>query len=428
MKILIICMYHPELVHGGSQLMAHELFQGLREAADVEPFLLASADHNSPAMFKSGASITGFDGRPNEFLFLSQNYDYAWDKCPSVPLAEAYANFLDLLQPDVVHFHHFMTFGADYFTLTRKVLPRAKIIFTAHEFAAICPANGHMRRRTDGSLCTQASPVRCHQCIPARPPEHYFVRDMWMKTHLTVIGRFTAPSRFMIGHYAQWGLDPAKFMYVPNGLDINAKPIATTARRKRNRFGFFGQLVDIKGLHILLRAVALLRAEGFTDFTIEVNGDNLHFATPEWRAEVEAFLAAEEILPLSKRNVVFNGAYHHGQLRARMARVDWVVVPSVWWEIFCLVISEAWAFGRPVIASNEGGPAERVTHGKDGLLFELGDARALAETIRRACTEDGLWQSLAAGITPPPGRAEMVQGYLNVYAETPLPCQEDLAQ
>lgn len=415
MKILLVSMYHPDLVPGGSQLIAYELFKGLQAVEGVEPFLLASADHNSPAMFKSGARITGFDGRPNEYLFLSQGYDYIWEKCPSPHLAEAFSNFLTLLQPDVVHFHHFMTYGADYLTLTRKTLPRAKIIFTAHEFRAICPADGHMRRLTDGALCEQASPVRCHQCLPGLPPEHYFTRDMWVKAHLAVVDVFTTPSRFMIDHYARWGLDERKFVQVPNGLDLDAKPIAASTRRKRNRFGFFGQLVDVKGLHILLQAAALLRAEGFTDFTIEVNGDNLNFATPAWRAEVEAFLAAEEKLPAGKRNVVFNGGYQHAQLRARMARVDWVVVPSIWWEIFCLVISEAWAFGRPVIASNAGGPAERVRDGHDGLLFELGDAAALAETIRRACTEDGLWHKLSAGITPPIGRAEMVAGYRAVY-------------
>jgi glycosyltransferase involved in cell wall biosynthesis len=119
--------------------------------------------------------------------------------------------------------------------------------------------------------------------------------------------------------------------------------------------------------------------------------------------------------------VVFNGSYHHDQLAGRMARVDWVVVPSIWWEIFCLVVSEAWSFGRPVIASDVGGLAERVTHDADGLLFELGDARALAETMRRACAEAGLWDRLAAGIKPTPGRAEMVEGFLAVYAGTAAP-------
>ena len=33
-----------------------------------------------PALYKSGARITGFDGRPDEFLFLSREYDYRWHK------------------------------------------------------------------------------------------------------------------------------------------------------------------------------------------------------------------------------------------------------------------------------------------------------------------------------------------------------------
>jgi glycosyltransferase involved in cell wall biosynthesis len=416
MKVLLISLYHPELVRGGSQQIAYELFEGLKQVEGVEPFLLASVDHNTPAMFKSGARITGFDGRPNEFLFLSQGYDYLWDKCPSVNLAESYKEFLELLRPDVVHFHHYLTYGVDYLTLTRKLLPQAKIVFTAHEFLSICAANGHMRRLTDGSLCDRASAVRCHQCLPSQPPEHYFMREMWIKTHLAVVDVFTTPSRFMISHYTRWGLDPSKFVHVTNGMRMDTKSIPVTPKKKRNRFGFFGQMVDVKGLHVLLQAVTLLRAQGFTDFTVEVNGDNINFASPERRAEIEAFFAAEAALPAAKRNVIVNGSYHHDQLRARMARVDWVVVPSIWWEIFCLVISEAWRFARPVIASNAGGPAERVTDGKDGLLFEMGDARALADTMHRACTEDGLWQGLVQGITQPAGREEMVAGFMDVYA------------
>lgn len=424
MRVLLVGLYHPELVRGGAQQVTYELFEGLKEQPGMEPFWLAAIDEGSPALFKSGARITGFDGRPGEFLFLSQAYDYAWEKGTNVLLAEAYKSFLLMIRPDVVHFHHFLRLGIDFLTLTRQVLPHAKIVFTAHEFLTICAANGHMVRRTDQSLCSRASPVRCHQCLPNLPPEHYFVREMWMKRHLSVVDVFTTPSRFMVAQYEAWGLDPAKFVHVTNGQRLSAppqpaEPLAAPTR-KRNRFGFFGQLVDAKGLHVLLAAVALLRAQGFDDFVVEINGDNIQFATPARRAEIEAFLAEEEKLPLAGRRVVFNGSYHPSQLEGRMERVDWVIVPSVWWEIFCLVISEAWSFGRPVIASKVGGPAERITNGVDGLLFTMGDARALAETMHRACTEDGLWDKLAAGIKPPPDRTEMVNGYMRVYQDQTL--------
>jgi glycosyltransferase involved in cell wall biosynthesis len=174
-------------------------------------------------------------------------------------------------------------------------------------------------------------------------------------------------------------------------------------------------LVDSKGVWVLLQAVQQLRAEGFRDFVVEINGDNLQYASERRRAEIETFLFKENELPLNERIVFHNGSYSVDQLRQRMTRVDWCVVPSVWWEIFGLVISEAWMFKRPVIASNVGGPGERISHEKDGLLFDVADASALAQTIRRACTEKGLWERLVQGIKVPTSENVMVDGFLKVY-------------
>jgi glycosyltransferase involved in cell wall biosynthesis len=414
MKVLMLSQHHPELVRGGSQQVAYDLFQGLRAMPGVTATLLAAIDQSLPSLYKPGARITGFDGRPGEFLYLSESYDDVWHKGTDIRQAEAYAAFLRLVDPDVVHFHHFLRFGIDFLALTRRVLPAARIIFTAHDFHAICAAEGLMVRLTDGSLCDRASPVRCHQCLPERPPEQHFLREAWMKTQLRAVDVFTTPSRFMIERFRDWGLPEDTFVHVSNGVAAPAiRPAEIRARR--NVFGFFGQLVDAKGLFVLLEAVTLLRGEGFADFTVEINGDNLGFASDRRRAEIETFLQEEAARPAGERIVIFNGGYHPSQIGARMARVDWCVVPSVWWEIFCLVISEAWACGRPVIASDAGGPRERITHGVDGLLFDLGDARALAAAIRRACTEDGLWDRLAAGIARPATREAMVQSFLQIY-------------
>jgi glycosyltransferase involved in cell wall biosynthesis len=175
-------------------------------------------------------------------------------------------------------------------------------------------------------------------------------------------------------------------------------------------------MVDAKGIWLLLEAVEQLRADGFIDFVVEINGDNIRYASEPRRIEIERFMAAEAARPAAEQNVIFNGSYHLDRIGQRMARIDWVIVPSVWWEIFGLVISEAWMFGRPVIGSNVGGPAERITHEGDGLLFEVADARALAATMRRAATEQGLWDRLASGITAPTPRDEMVRRFHEIYA------------
>ena len=419
MNVLLVSLFHPELVRGGAQQICYELFEGLKEQPGIEATLLASVDDSVPALQKSGARITGFDGREGEYLFLSQGYDYWWHRTSSPLLLEAYVEFLSLVAPDVVHFHHFLTLGVDLISLTRKTLPSARIVFTFHEFLTICAADGHMMRRTDRSLCTHASPVRCHQCFPEVPPEQFFIRERWMKKNMEAVDIFTTPSRFMIRQYTDWGIDPGKIVQVANvQRNRGGSRSRSETHGRRNRFGFFGQLVDAKGVHILLEAVERLRSTGFTDFTVEINGDNLRYASEERRKEIKEFLEREDAKPTSGRNVFFNGSYQVDQLASRMARVDWCVVPSIWWEIFCLVISEAWMFGRPVIVSDVGGPQERVTHEVDGLHFHVGDAQSLAQAMRRACTEEGLWNKLVAGIRPPSERNEMVEQYCVLYRDT----------
>lgn len=416
MRVLIMSLFHPELVRGGAQTIAFDLFKALERIEGVEPTFLGSIDSSYPALHKSGACITGFDNEPRQHLFLTQDYDGWWHKSGSARSIEAFAEFLLLLRPHVIHVHHFFLFGIDAISVARKVLPDVKIIMTFHEFMVICNANGHLVRTFDGTLCTKASSIRCHQCFPSRAPEEFLTRKLWFQAHLAKVDIFTCPSRFMIGIYDSWGIGTDRIRHVTNGIARSRAtrklPAATAAR---NSFGFFGQYVDAKGLDVILDAVEILRADGFDRFTVELNGSNLRYASPALRERFTRFVAAEGARPVSERIVFDKGAYDGADLGRRMQRVDWVVVPSVWWEIFCLVISEAWAFGRPVVCSDVGGPHERVRDGVDGLFFTMGDARDLALLIRRCCETAGLWDRLAAGIVEPATTAAMTRGFLACY-------------
>ncbi|SPM26543.1 glycosyltransferase, partial [Mycobacterium terramassiliense] len=334
----------------------------------------------------------------------------------SVRLVEAYCEFLTTVRPDIVHFHHFLTYGIDFLSLTRRVLPNARLVYTFHEFLSICDANGYMVRLSDQSLCSQASSVRCHQCFPHLPPEHFSLRKMWFMRHLQDVDVFTCPSSFMVDRYVAWGLDARKIRHVTNGLaDCTGGSTLPAFDGPKNRFGFFGQMVDIKGIQIILRAVGILREQGFTNFKVELNGDNLRYGTPALAKEIEDFFAEENERPFAQRIVHNNGSYSVDQLASRMARVDWCIVPSLWEEAFCLVVSEAGAFRRPVICSDVGAMAERVIDDVDGIHFTRGDPDALAAAILRGSTETGLWERLSSAIPEPPSLAAMVAGFLDVY-------------
>jgi glycosyltransferase involved in cell wall biosynthesis len=419
-RVLIVSLHHPELVRGGAQRVAYDLFQALQSHPDIAPVLLASADDRWPALFKSGARITGFDGRPGEYLFLSRDYDHWLHKATVPALVETFAAFLEEVRPEVVHFHHFMTLGVELISVARRVLPEARIVFTFHEFLALCAADGQMVRRTDGTLCAGPSAVRCHQCFPDRPPELFHARRLWLQAHLRHVDLFTVPSRFMAAPYIAWGVPEERIVHVPNGIFSEAGKVPALPARPgpKTRFGFFGQFVPNKGLPIILAAIALLRAEGVGGFTVELNGDNLREAPAALQTMLAEALAAEAERPVAERILSSNGSYGMSDLPARMARVDWCLLPSQWREAYGLVVSEAFMFGRPVICSDQGGPAERVRHEVDGLQVPLGDARALAETIWRCATEDGLWERLHANIRRPPAREAMAARFRDVYGLT----------
>src|SRR6185503_12621743 len=75
---------------------------------------------------------------------------------------------------------------------------------------------------------------------------------------------------------------------------------------------------------------------------VRVHGANLDLQPGQFQNRIA------ELLERAGEHVTFIGAYDHDDLHAYMAEVDWVIIPSIWWENSPLVIQEAFHFGRPV--------------------------------------------------------------------------------
>ena len=115
------------------------------------------------------------------------------------------------------------------------------------------------------------------------------------------------------------------------------------------------------------------------------------------------------------RRVRFCGAFQNHEMPNLMRSVDWVVMPSVWWENSPIVIQEAFFHGRPILASNLGGMAEKITDEVDGLHFRSGSPEDLVDCMTRALTEPKLWDRLRGGIKRPLTHVECAQTHLELY-------------
>ena len=309
-----------------------------------------------------------------------------------------FREFLEAYRPDVVHFQHTLFIGFDVLTVTRHTLPQTPIVYTLHEYVPICHRDGQMIRTRTDELCLEASPRRCHGCFPEIPQQSFFLRKRFIAAHFSHVDAFLAPSRFLQERYVEWGVPRAKIHFEDYGRLPVQRLDDGSEDRPRNRLAFFGQFNQSKGIHVLLEAMRMLSGAGGEPpphgIHLWVHGANLEFQTEEYQRRFR------KLLDDTRSTVTLVGRYDQTRLPQLMANVDWVVVPSIWWENSPLVIQEAFAHGRPVICSDIGAMAEKVQHGVNGLHFRANDPVGLANTLKAATETPELWQRLRKGISP----------------------------
>ncbi|KPL87259.1 hypothetical protein SE16_12215 [Ardenticatena maritima] len=111
----------------------------------------------------------------------------------------------------------------------------------------------------------------------------------------------------------------------------------------------------------------------------------------------------------------FLGTLNREHVWQTLSEVDVVLVPSLWYETYCFVAHEAFAAGRPVIASNLGVLAERVDHEVNGLLVEPGNIEAWREAMQRVVDDPTLLVRLREGIPSLKTIDEHAEEIIQVY-------------
>lgn len=173
---------------------------------------------------------------------------------------------------------------------------------------------------------------------------------------------------------------------VYSGIDIAARTRVVHDGAKRGpapnlapsvpgaaRIGLIGRISPWKGQHVFLRAAALVR-ERFPETCFQIIGAAL-FDEQAYEREIRS-LARDLGL---EDNVEFLG--FREDVPELVASLDVIVHASTSAEPFGQVIVEGMVAGKPVIATDGGGPREIVVPGETGLLIPMGNAEAMAEAI-----------------------------------------------
>jgi glycosyltransferase involved in cell wall biosynthesis len=394
-RVLVVSHNHPQFFPGGAEIIAYDLFNAYKRDGEFEPYFMAGTS-NHDRQVHTGTPFQTLNDHPDEIIFWGDSFDYFLQSLHIKPfLYSDFRDFLLQLQPDVIHFHHTMRIGIEALHVARQTLPNVKIVYTLHEYIFICNRDGQMVRKHNNELCGEASPARCHQCFPEISPAEFKIRESFLKAHLDLVDMFVSPSHFLIQRFVDWGIPRAKMRMVENGRDpVAPAPFRTLPKNgSRNVFGYFGQINPFKGAMLTFQAAKYLVKQGFEDFRLEVFG-NVEQQSEEFKKEFYEFL--DEY----REFVGFHGKYKNSEMGKLIQSVDWVILPSTWWENSPLVIQEVFMHKRPILCSDIGGMAEKVENEVTGLHFQARNDIALAKTMRRAVEEKGLWEQLSGAIGP----------------------------
>jgi glycosyltransferase involved in cell wall biosynthesis len=201
---------------------------------------------------------------------------------------------------------------------------------------------------------------------------------------------FVAPSKAIEAALVRNGVSADRIALVPHGINpLSRVPLANPVGRPL-RFGYVGQIQRAKGLKVLFEAFATL-PPGAAHLTI--------VGQPQRPGEAE-YLARAMRPCQGRQDVVLRGAVAHEEIGRVMAEMDVVVLPSIFLEVFGLVVLEAFSVGRPVIVTDSGGPSETVRHGIDGLVVPPNDAASLAAAMSLLVAEPQRVADMAAAIRP----------------------------
>jgi glycosyltransferase involved in cell wall biosynthesis len=274
-------------------------------------------------------------------------------------------------QFDVVNFHNVSLVGGPGIL---RYGEGAVTLYMAHEHWLVCPM--HVLWRHKRELCTGRECLEC--TLRYRRPPQWWRMTGYLERELRHVDAIIAMSEFSRAKHREFGL-PRDMEVLPYFLpdpESRQFPVATGERpHARPYFFFAGRLERIKGLDDVIPV--------FKDFP---GADLLVAGDGEYADHLRSVAGG-------MANVIFLGRIAPDDLRRYYQHAIALVVPSVCFETFGIVLIEAFRQGTPVIARRLGPFPEIIAQSGGGELFD--DRDSLVAAMQRMRSDTAYRDSLA---------------------------------
>lgn len=410
MRILhLVHQYLPEHV-GGTELYTQSLTQAL-----------AQRDHTVALFTRRDRAGQGWEQQEQQGVQLYA----AWAGVMSPTrryltsfgnqaITTAFGAVLDHFQPDFVHVQHLLGLPVALFDqLHQRKLP---YLVTLWDYWWFCANANLLTNHSQQNCAGPQAYLNCTRCVVSRAGRSaawvtapailgsLAWRGHLLKQILNRAQQIIAPSTFVQDWYLAHGVAGHKLHVLGSGVEAPPAHYAPAPRPlgRPLRLLYLGSIAPLKGVHILLQALA--QVNGAVELWIA--GDPA--VDPPYTAQLRQWATAQ---------TAFLGRLARPQIWATLAQVDAVLVPSLSYETYCFVAREAFAAGVPVIAAAIGALSEVVVDNVNGLLVPPGDVAAWRAAIQRCVDQPELLPAWRRKITQPITVAQHVDQIEAIYQQ-----------
>lgn len=248
---------------------------------------------------------------------------------------------------DVIHFHNISLVGGPGILQYGKAIK----LYTTHEHWLICPLS--VLWKFNREACVKKNCLFC--TIHARRPPQLWRYSRMLEKMLKNVDAFISPSHFTIKKHNETGLK-IPFVHIPNFLSHSDEERFEGQRNasvspSRPYFLFVGRLEKSKGLQALIRVFQYFR-----------KGDLLVAGDGQYGEELRK-------LAFGASHIRFLGQKSHEELKKLYQNATAVIVPSLCYEVFGIVLLEAFAVQTPVIVNNTGALPELINQSRGGSIY-----------------------------------------------------------
>jgi glycosyltransferase involved in cell wall biosynthesis len=211
-----------------------------------------------------------------------------------------------------------------------------------------------------------------------------------------------APTQFLQSAYERNGLTAAPIHKINFGVDLNREPKHIRPPSAPTRFGFIGQIAPHKGTDLLVEAFCRL-PQGKSELYI-------YGSEQQSPAYAQAMRNRSTNFP-----VFFRGTFPEEQMRSVLDELDFLVIPSTWYENSPLVLLDALASHTPVIVSDVEGLTEFLEPGKNGYAFKRGSVDDLERVLLEITQQPGLLCRMSEHTEYNHTTREMTEEVVSIY-------------